>query len=576
MAELFRDRFVKLLLDSKLIKKEKLEKALAVHKKKGGNLGKILVSEGLISQKNLMIILSQEFNIPPINLSKYKIDPNVIKLVPGHFARLYTLVPVSQIANHLTLAISDPMNIFAIDDIKTITNYEVDMVIATESDITEAIENYYGAKDKQQEEVTKMFQRGQEEAKELEIVEEEQPDISQIAEESKQAPVVKVVDLILVEAIKKRASDIHIEPEEYDLRIRYRIDGRLQEAFSMPKKNQNAILARLKIMSHLDITESRLPQDGRFKIRHENKEIDFRVSVLPISYGGKVVLRALDKSNLSIGLGKLGFLQGPLEAFKTTLEKPYGMILVTGPTGSGKSTTLYSILNQLNTLDRAIITIEDPVEYQVEGITQIQVNHEIGLTFANGLRSLLRQSPDVIMIGEIRDFETADIAIKASLTGVLVLSTLHTNDAASAVTRLIDMGVEPFLISSSVILIVAQRLCRKICPYCKEPIDIPNEVFKRVGIDLKKMYKEKGKKPTFYKGKGCNKCSKTGYYGRMGTLEAMIIDDKIREMTITRRSSDEIKVHAVKEGMKTLRDNAMEKFLSGMTTLEEVLRITSD
>ena len=344
----------------------------------------------------------------------------------------------------------------------------------------------------------------------------------------------------------------------------------------LPKKNQNAVLARLKIMSRLDITETRLPQDGRFKIRLEDKEIDFRVSVLPITFGSKVVLRALDKANLSIGLNKLGFLQRSLEIFEQALKKPFGMILITGPTGSGKSTTLYSILNSLNTPDRNIITVEDPVEYQVEGITQVQVSPDIGLTFASGLRSLLRQSPDIIMLGEIRDSETADIAVKASLTGELVFSTLHTNDAAGAVTRLIDMGVEPFLISSSVVLVAAQRLCRKICQYCKETCKIPDAVFERVGINIKELTKKKGGPVTFYKGKGCKKCNNTGYYGRMGTLELFLMDDTIREMIITRKSSDEIKQYAISKGMKTLRDNAIEKFAMGLTTFEEVLRITSE
>jgi len=571
MAKLFKDIFAKILLDTKVIKKEQLDKALAAQKKKGGNLGKILLDMGFITQKNLMLVLSREFSIPPINLSKYKIDPLVINLIPAHFAKHYILIPVSKIGNHLTVAISDPMNIFAVDDIKTLTNLEVDMVVATESDIKDAIENYYKASD--QEGISEILEH--EEGRELEVVTEQEFDAEKIAEESKKAPIVKIVDLILAEAIKKRASDIHVEPEEDLLRIRYRVDGKLQEVFTLPKKDQNAALARLKIMSHLDITESRLPQDGRFKIRHEAKEIDFRVSVLPVSYGGKVVMRALDKANLGVGLDKLGFLPGPLEAFQKALEKPYGMILVTGPTGSGKSTTLYSIMNKLNTPERAIISIEDPVEYQVEGITQIQANPEIGLTFANGLRSLLRQSPDIIMIGEIRDFETADIAIKASLTGVLVMSTLHTNDAASAITRLIDMGVEPFLIASSVVLMVAQRLCRRVCPYCKEPTKIAESVLERIGIDLKKLHKER-KDVVFYKGKGCKRCNNTGYYGRMGTLETLMMDDKIRDMTINRSSSDEIKAYAVKQGMKTLKDNALEKFISGMTTLEEVLRITSD
>ncbi|NQT06529.1 MAG: Flp pilus assembly complex ATPase component TadA [Candidatus Omnitrophica bacterium] len=571
MAESFKDKFAKILMDSKLIKKAELERALIIQKEKGGNLGKILIDNGYVTQKDLMIVLSQEFNIPPINLSKYNIDPSLILQIPERFARHYMVVPVSRIGNHMTVAVSDPMNIFAVDDVKAMTKCEIDLVISTESDIRNAIEICYGASDK--DETVEL--ETEENIEGLEVVAEEKVDLKQVTVESKQTSIVKVVDLILAEAIKKRASDIHIEPEEDALRIRYRVDGKLQEAFILPKKNQNAVLARLKIMSRLDITESRLPQDGRFKIRHGAKEIDFRVSSLPISFGSKMVLRALDKANLSVGPDKLGFLKETLDVFKKALERPYGMILVTGPTGSGKSTTLYSIITQLNVPERSIITVEDPVEYQVEGITQIQTNADIGLTFASGLRSLLRQSPDIIMIGEIRDFETADIAIKASLTGVLVLSTLHTNDAASAITRLIDMGVEPFLIASSGVMMAAQRLCRKICVHCKEPVDIPDEVLERAGIDIKNLRKTK-KSIQFYKGKGCDKCIHTGYFGRLGTLETLLIDDKIREMIVARKSSDEINAYALKNGMKSLKANAIEKFVAGLTTLEEVLRITSD
>lgn len=386
MAELFRERIARILKSSGLVKKDRLDQIFALQKKRGGDLGKMLVEQGLISQKDLMVLLSKEFNIPPIDLSKYKIDPALVKLIPENFARHYLLIPISRIGKHLTIAVADPINIFAVDDIKTMTKCNVDMVLATEADIKDMLQHYYKSSE-QQEEISKIIEASD---KELEVVTQEKLDLARIAEESEGAPIVKIVDLILTEAIKKRASDIHVEPQEDQLRIRYRVDGRLSEAFLLPKKNQNAVLARLKIMSHLDITEARIPQDGRFKIRQEDKEMDFRVSVLPVSYGGKVVLRALDKSNLSIGLDKLGFLPGPLNDFKNALEKPYGMILVTGPTGSGKSTTLYSILNQLNQPERAIITVEDPVEYQVEGITQVQANPDIGLTFASGLRSILR------------------------------------------------------------------------------------------------------------------------------------------------------------------------------------------
>jgi type IV pilus assembly protein PilB len=454
-----------------------------------------------------------------------------------------------------------------------LTHFKIDLAIAPENEIKDAINSYYGTT-AQTQEIAKIL----EEVKpgdDVEFVEEERIDVSEVTEESQKAPIVKVVSLILNEAIKKRASDIHIEPCEKFLRVRYRIDGSLHDIFTLPKKNQNAVLARLKIMSRLDITETRMPQDGRFKISFEGKEIDFRVSVLPITFGGKVVLRILDKSSINIGLEKLGFLPGPLNTFRTALARPYGMLLVTGPTGSGKSTTLYSIISQLNTPERNIITLEDPVEYETEGITQIPARPEIGLTFATGLKSVLRQTPDIIMVGEIRDFETADIAIKASLTGQLILSTLHTNDSAGAITRLIDMGVEPFLVASSLVLASAQRLMRKICENCKEEMPVPAEVLERLGLESAEVKKKNIK--TFYKGRGCQHCNDTGYYGRVAILEALLIDDQVRSMVMRKASSDEIKDYAVKQTkMLTLRDNAIQNCIMGITTLEEVLRVTSE
>lgn len=570
MVGSFKDKLIEVLIDGKLISKKELDKALAIQKRSGGSLGKILVDKGLVSQQALMVVMSRQLNIPPIDLAKYKVDSQFVRIIPEKVARHYSLIPISKIGNVLTVAMSDPLNVFAIDDIKMLTNYKIDPVIATENDIKEAINTYYGAH--AQEISTILEEAG---PSDIEVVEEEeQLDISGMTEESQKAPIVTMVSLILNEAMKKRASDIHIEPCEKNLRVRYRIDGSLHDALTIPKENQNAVLARLKIMSKLDITETRLSQDGRFKINFQAREIDFRVSVLPITFGGKIVLRALDRSSLNIGLEKLGFLPRPLDTFKTALKRPYGMILVTGPTGSGKSTTLYSIINQLNTSERNIVTLEDPVEYELEGITQIQTKQEIGLTFANGLKSVLRQSPDIIMVGEIRDFETADIAIKASLTGQLILSTLHTNDAASAITRLIDMGVEPFLIASSLILVSAQRLLRTICPNCKEEVEIPRNVLERAGLKMEEAPR-KGVK-AFYRGKGCSHCNETGYYGRIGILEALILDDQIREMIISKASSDEIKGYGVKHGMMTLKENALENFLNGITSLEEVLRVTSE
>jgi type IV pilus assembly protein PilB len=539
----------------------------------GGNLGKILVDQGYISQKSLVAAVSAQLDIPPINISKYKIDKEILKFIPEKVARQYFVLPLSRIGNVLTIVMSDPLNIFAIDDIRMITHLKVDLAIAPENEIKEAINSYYGVA-AQAQEISKILE-GVSPEDEVEIVEEERIDVSEITEESQKAPIVKVVSLILNEAIKKRASDIHIEPCEKFLRVRYRIDGSLHDVLTLPKKNQNAVLARLKIMSRLDMTEARMPQDGRFKIGFEGKEIDFRVSVLPTTFGGKVVMRILDKSSVSIGLDKLGFLPGPLGVFKTALSRPYGMILVTGPTGSGKSTTLYSIISQLNTPERNIITLEDPIEYETEGVTQIPARPEIGLTFATGLKSVLRQSPDIIMVGEIRDFETADIAIKASLTGQLILSTLHTNDSSGAITRLMDMGVEPFLVASSLVMSSAQRLMRKICENCKEKMEILPSVLERFGIGRETLKKMSVK--NFYKGRGCSRCNDTGYYGRIGILEALLIDDPVRNMIMKKASSDQIKEYAVKEKrMMTLRDNAFENCVKGATTLEEALRVTSE
>jgi type IV pilus assembly protein PilB len=573
MALSLREKLVDILIKGNLIKKKDLDKAIEIQKTSGEGLGKILVDRDLISQNSLMAAMSAQLDIPPINIHKYKIDKEILKLIPEKIVRQYSVLPLSRIGNVLTVVMSDPLNIFAIDDIKVMTNFKVDIVMAPERDLKEAINSYYGPTAHAQE-ISKILENAKPED-DVEMVEEEKIDVSEITEESQKAPIVKVVSLILNEAIKKRASDIHIEPCDKFLKIRYRIDGSLHDVLTLPKKNQNAVIARLKIMSRLDITETRMPQDGRFKISFEGKEIDFRVSILPVTHGGKVVLRILDKSGISVGLDKLGFLPGPLSTFKTALSRPYGMILVTGPTGSGKSTTLYSIISQLNAPERNIITLEDPVEYETEGVTQIPARPEIGLTFAVGLKGILRQSPDIIMVGEIRDFETADIAIKASLTGQLILSTLHTNDSAGAITRLMDMGVEPFLVSSSLIMSSAQRLMRRICDSCKEEMEMLPGVLERLGMDPEALAK-KGIK-SLYKGRGCSHCNDTGYYGRIAILETLLIDDPIRNMIMKKASSDAIKEYAVKERhMLTLRDNAFENCMMGITTLEETLRVTSE
>ncbi|MCX5677752.1 MAG: ATPase, T2SS/T4P/T4SS family [Candidatus Omnitrophica bacterium] len=574
-ADPLKEKLIDILINGKLITQEQLATALDVQRNIGGSLGKILVWQGYVSQKDIVIAMSQQLNIPPINLSKYQIDKTLIDIIPERIVKQYLIMPISKIGNVLTVAMVDPLNIFAIDDIKTLTNYRIQPILATENDIKEAIGTYYSSA--AIEDISDMLDQAEaSDVSEVEKAEgEEEINVSEVAEESKKAPIVKIVNLILNEAMKKRSSDIHIEPREKNLMVRYRIDGNLEDALTLPKKNQNAVIARLKIISGLDITETRIPQDGRFKVNFEGREIDFRVSILPVAFGGKIVLRALDKSNLSIGLDELGFLPGPLSTFKAALARPYGLILVTGPTGSGKSTTLYSIINQINTPDKNIITLEDPVEYEVDGITQIQARPDIGLTFATGLKSVLRQSPDIVMVGEIRDFETADISIKASLTGQLILSTLHTNDAAGAITRLIDMGVEPFLVASSLVLSSAQRLMRKICPFCTEEVDIPKNILEKAGISLDEISK-KGVKH-FHQGKGCQRCNNTGYHGRFGILEALLIDDNVRDMIMKKTSSGDIKDYAIKEQhMLTLRDNAVENFINGTTALEEVLRVTSE
>jgi len=568
-----KEKLIDILVKSKSISQEKLNQLIQLQKKRNLPLRKLLLREKIITEQELLSILSEHLYLPSLRLNKYRFDPKIVALVPEKFCRRYGIIPLSQIGNTLTVAMTDPLNIFALDDLKTLTGCEIDIVLSPEEEIKAAIDNQY------RKETTDDLQQilseiSTDQSMRMDEDSRQDSDISQgleltdAVQESQTPPIVKLVDMMLIQALRRRSSDIHVEPEKDCLRIRYRIDGNLYDVLRLPRKNQNAILARLKIISNMNITESRLPQDGRFKVRMENKEIDFRVSALPTSFGQKFVLRALDKSNLSIGLNQLGFSEQPLRLFKEAIAHPFGMILVTGPTGSGKSTTLYSILNRLNTSERNIVTIEDPVEYEIEGITQVQARHEIGLDFSSGLRSVLRQSPDIIMVGEIRDSETADIAIKAALTGQLILSTLHTNDAASSITRLIDMGVEPFLIASSLIMTCAQRLCRKLCNKCRQVYEPPDEVLKNFKID---------EKVKFYQAKGCDYCNSTGFFGRIAALEVLMIDDYIRRLIIKKGSLDEIKEYAVeKQGMKNLRDDALLKVKQGLTTLDEALRITTE
>lgn len=524
---------------------------------------RMLVDNNLISEEELLLIFSKEFKIPFLDLKKYKVPYKNKDLLPQGIAFKYKVFPVCRIGNALTIATASPLNVLVHDDIKIITGAEkVDLVLSREDDIAKALTILYKTEDSSKfVDDDSSFEVGEA----IEI----KDSLENLIDESARPPIVRAIDLFIYNALKKRASDIHVEPYQDRLLVKYRIDGVLHEEFNFPKKNQQAVIARLKIISSLDITESRLPQDGRFKVKFENREIDFRVSSLPAHFGEKFVLRVLDKQNLSTGLKSLGFSEEPLKLFEEATKASFGMIVVTGPTGSGKSTTLYSIINQTNTPEKNIITIEDPIEYQIEGITQIHVNAEIGLNFASGLRSVLRQSPDVIMVGEIRDSETADIAIKASLTGELIFSTLHTNTAVGAITRLTDMGIEPFLLASSLVASTAQRLIRKLCPKCKEKYEIEEGILQ--SLNIKTDIKE------FYRPKGCSHCNNTGYRGRIAILEVLLLDDKIKEMIIEKNSEDEIIEYATKErGYRPLRENGLLHCVEGTTSIEEVLRATTE
>lgn len=538
-------------------------------------LAKANVKKGGFSDEadlNKIIRLSKELDLPIINLAKYKINEETLRLVPEDVAVTYNVIPVASFSNAVTVAVNDPFDIVVLDALKALTKLDIQMVLGSSLQITEAINEYYSAVS--QEKISLAQEAFLEKAfiKKEDSFSTEKASVHDIKESSHNVKTVGIVNDILTGALKQRASDIHMEPYTEELRIRYRVDGLLQERkIDIDPKFIAAIIARLKIMARLDITQRRLPQDGRISIKLESKEVDLRISVLPLVSGEKVVMRILEKSNLNVDLEKLGFSPDIFEIFKKVTAKPHGMILITGPTGSGKSTTLYAILNRLNTSEKHLITVEDPVEYQLKGITQIQVKQEINLSFAQILRSVLRQSPDVVMVGEIRDFETVDIAIKAALTGQLILSTLHTNDAVSTIVRLMNMKVEPFLIASTVILIAAQRLCRKICQHCKEAYEVP--LSHLVGI-AKKGFKES--KAVLYRGKGCPQCNNKGYFGRVAVVEAFLIDDNVRQMILERAPLGKIQDYARNHGMKSLREDAIDKCLKGEIPLEEVLRVTPE
>ncbi|MGH2426761.1 MAG: type IV-A pilus assembly ATPase PilB [bacterium] len=553
-----------ILLDEGVVTREQLEKAMQMQHRSGGHLGRILVEQGVVTEQQLAKALSVQWGLEVVDLGAIEIDADVVKVIPQHIAQRHKVLAISKTRRKLRLAIADPLNVVALDDVRLITGLEIEAAVAAEDDILAAISRHYVGNESLEEAIRQASDI------DLEQMETREEDVSieKLRTLTEEAPVVRLVNLIISQAISDGASDIHIEPHRRSLHVRYRIDGVLHDVMTPPKGVKHAMVSRVKIMANIDIAERRLPQDGRSHVVIEGKEYDLRVSTLPTAFGEKVVMRILDQSTTKVGLNKLGFTVAMLETWGELASKPYGMILVSGPTGSGKTTTLYSTLNKINSLEKNIMTVEDPVEYQLARVNQVQVNPKAGLTFASGLRSFLRQDPDIIMVGEIRDRDTAEIAIQASLTGHLVLSTIHTNDAPSATTRLIDMGIEPFLITSSLTGVLAQRLARTICAHCKESYTPPVEALHRLGLAP-----ESGEEIVFYRGKGCDRCKGSGYKGRLGLFELMVITEPIRELVLKGVSSNEIREQAISEGMKGLREDGILKVLEGATTVDELLRV---
>jgi type IV pilus assembly protein PilB len=561
------ERIGELLVKQNLLTTEQLRKAREEAKSQGHRLGAQITKLGFLQENQLSEFVAKQYGVPDINLDEFDIDPAVIQLIPEEVAQKHSVVPVNRAGSTLILATADPSNIFAIDDIKFLTGYNVEVVVASEEQIKRAIDRYYD-KASALDDIMGNFDDS-----DMEVVAgDEDVDVSALAKESEDAPVVKLVNLILTDAVKRSASDIHIEPYEKEFRVRYRIDGVLYEVMKPPLKLKSAITSRIKIMSELDIAERRLPQDGRIKLKMgRGREMDYRVSVLPTLFGEKTVMRLLDKSNLQLDMTKLGFEQAQLDVFLHAIHQPFGMVLVTGPTGSGKTTTLYSALSELNKISENISTAEDPVEFNLMGINQVQMHDDIGLNFAAALRSFLRQDPDIIMVGEIRDFETAEIAVKAALTGHMVLSTLHTNDAPSTINRLLNMGIEPFLVASSVNAIVAQRLARRVCGECREQdVETLKEAMLAAGLS-----EEEARATKPMKGRGCSNCSNTGYRGRVALYEVMRVGEELKEFILNGASATEIKREAIRLGMLTLRRSALNKFMEGVTTLSEVHRVSA-
>ncbi len=572
-AKSFGERIADILIEDGLLLPSQLEEAQELQKKQGGRLLKLLTDNQYVNEQDMVISMGRCLDKPPVNLAKIRVPEPVMSLVPKDMAKSYKLVPIAQLGNKLFVAMADPMNVLALDDLRTRTKLEIIPMIATERSVNEALSGVHSATGAIDEVMKKAAAEAAAEEASVQIeggkANNEDIDLDRLAASSEDGPVIKIVNLILVQALKDRASDIHIEPAEKTVRLRYRMDGNLVEASGPPKSLQLAIASRIKILAGLNIAERRVPQDGRFRIRVSGKEVDLRISFLPTVYGEKIVIRILDKGALTGSIDTMGMDDATLSNFRKAIDAPHGLILVTGPTGSGKTTTLYSVLGELNKPEYNIVTVEDPVEYQLQGINQVAVKAEIGLDFSSALRSILRQDPDIVMIGEIRDNETADIAVKAALTGHQVLSTLHTNDAAGAITRLDDMGIEPFLISSSVLLTCAQRLVRRICPNCKEEFLPEAELLGKVNLEHKAS-------DTFYQGGGCERCKQRGFLGRAAILEVLPVTESIRRLVIKRASAAVLKNQALSEGMKSLRLAGIDKAYEGVTTLEEVWRLTSE
>ncbi len=582
MASL-KDRLQEILIRDKHISPKDLERALEEQKKSGGELSRVLIKLKLIDEDVLTQVLSEGLGLPPINISRLKVDPDIVQIIPGETARKYQIMPISLMGDHLTLAMADPMNIFTIDNVKVLTGYTINPIIGRPNDIAETIEKYYPAKEEEKQEETasptesfdEIIQDIQDTG-DLELIKDAQESGAKgaVEELTDEAPIIKLTDTIIQQAVLAHASDVFIEPLEKTVRIRYRIDGVVREIDRMTKVLHFPIISRIKVISNLDISEHRLPQDGRFKtIISGDHSVDFRVNVLPTAYGEKIVLRILDQEGSVLNVDRLGFEENSLVRLKECAVQPHGMILACGPTGSGKTTTLYSILKYVDSPEKNIVTVEDPVEYQMKGMSQVNIKPAMGLTFPVSLRSILRQDPDIIMIGEIRDTETLDIAVKAALTGHLVLSSLHTTTAAGSIIRMMNMGIEPFLICSSVLVIVAQRLIRRVCTFCKESYEPTPTIMEK--YKLKKAFPKDTKTFELFRGKGCKKCLDSGYKGRVGITEIFVLSPKIRELILARAGEFKLKEAARSEGMKTMREDGLAKAIEGLTSIEEVLRITA-